>query len=151
MESSGGIYALHSHLNHSCTPNISIRHLDQSQFTRLTIVAKTGIQPGEELTVCYVNPEGDYRTRRREIRQWGFECRCGRCCEEERALVEAQMGGVNGGMNGNGNGDGAGLVFGNGDSNGNGDSDGEGFVFGNGLGTIDQMDLEDELRSAFGM
>lgn len=162
MESNGGIYALHSHLNHTCTPNISVRHLDTTQFTRLTIIAKAPIQPGEELSICYVNPEGAWRVRKRELRQWGFECRCMRCWAEERAEVEAELssGSSSAGIGMDGlvytNGHGVGVENGmmNGHADGNTMMNGRGGSIDQnnfGYGTVNQMDLEDELRGAFGM
>ena len=90
LEAHGGLYTLHSHLNHSCTPNISVRHLEQrTALARITLIAKRVIRPGEELLVTYVNPEMGVRARRRELEGWGFgECDCDRCVEEARVLKE---------------------------------------------------------------
>jgi hypothetical protein len=86
LEAHGGLYTLHSHLNHSCTPNVSVRHLEQrTALARITLLAKRTIKPGEELVVTYVNPEMGVRERRRELEGWGFgECLCARCVKEER-------------------------------------------------------------------
>jgi len=92
MEAHGGIYTLHSHLNHSCDPNTSVRHLDQrTSVSRITVLTKRAIKPGEELLITYVNPKLGYKARREELRAWGFgRCRCERCVEEERmALVNS--------------------------------------------------------------
>ena len=92
MEAHGGIYTLHSHLNHSCDPNVSVRHLDQrSSLSRISVLTKRAIKPGEELLITYVNPKMGYKARREELRAWGFgRCRCERCVEEERmALVNS--------------------------------------------------------------
>jgi hypothetical protein len=90
LEAHGGLYALHSHLNHSCTPNISVRHLDQrNALARITLIAKADIAPGEELVVTYVNPMLNVRARRRKLGEWGFGvCRCARCENEEKELRE---------------------------------------------------------------
>jgi hypothetical protein len=86
LEAHGGLYTLHSHLNHSCTPNVSVRHHDQhTALSRITIVAKRPIAVGEELLVSYVDPAMPVHRRRRELRQWGFGvCMCERCVREER-------------------------------------------------------------------
>jgi hypothetical protein len=90
MEGHGGIYALHSHLNHACAPNVSVRHLDrQNALARIQVIARAPVAPGEELTAAYVNPDMAVRARRRELAQWGFgECRCARCVAEESELRE---------------------------------------------------------------
>lgn len=94
----GGLYLLHSHLNHSCQPTLSISILpppssvttsnqaSRSQPLRLTAVARRDIKPGEELTISYVNPDYPLEVRRRELRFWVIEnCRCPRCVKEEKA------------------------------------------------------------------
>ncbi|KAF5329121.1 hypothetical protein D9758_017147 [Tetrapyrgos nigripes] len=86
LEAHGGLYVLHSHLNHSCTPNISIRHLDQrTALARITVIAKREIEPGEELYITYVNPQLGVRSRQNELEAWGFgRCTCNRCVKEEK-------------------------------------------------------------------
>jgi len=85
LEAHGGLYVLHSHLNHSCDPNISVRHLDQrTALSRITVLAKKDIEPGEELLITYVNPMLSVKARREELEAWGFgKCVCERCVEEE--------------------------------------------------------------------
>ena len=85
LEAHGGLYRLHSHLNHACAPNISVRHLDQrSALSRVTVVAKTAIEPGEELLITYVDPGTSYKERHRRLLEWGFgPCQCERCLAEE--------------------------------------------------------------------
>ncbi|KIO26379.1 hypothetical protein M407DRAFT_24343 [Tulasnella calospora MUT 4182] len=86
LESHGALYRLHSHLNHSCSPNISVQHpfLD-TQPAKISVVAKRPLARGEELTVTYVNPRNSLKKRRRELKEWGFgECQCERCLEEEK-------------------------------------------------------------------
>ncbi|KAG5715510.1 hypothetical protein E4T56_gene4940 [Termitomyces sp. T112] len=88
LEAHGGLYTLHSHLNHSCTPNVSVRHNDRrTALSRITLIAKRSIVAGEELFVTYVNPEMDVRRRRRELQAWGFgECNCVRCLQEAKHM-----------------------------------------------------------------
>lgn len=86
MEAHGGLYVLHSHMNHSCSPNVSVRHITTNNSQRITIIARRAIEPGEELLVSYVNPELDVRARRRELKEWNFGvCQCDRCVEEEKS------------------------------------------------------------------
>jgi hypothetical protein len=55
LESHGGLYVLHSHINHSCEPNVSIRNLHQRvSLSRITAIARSRIEPGEELTITFV-------------------------------------------------------------------------------------------------
>jgi len=93
LEAHGGLYRLHSHLNHSCTPNISVRHLDQrTALSRITVIAREEIDPGEELLITYTNPESNLRDRRRRLSEWGFGlCQCKRCVEEEEVSKDSDM------------------------------------------------------------
>ena len=86
IESHGGIYVVHSHLNHSCIPNISVRHIDtRHALSRISLIAHRVINPGEELFISYVNPKMGVKARRKELVEWGFgECRCKRCLEEAK-------------------------------------------------------------------
>jgi len=103
MEAHGGIYTLHSHLNHSCDPNVSIRHLDRyTALSRITVLTKRTIKAGEELVITYVNPKMGYKARREELRAWGFgRCRCERCMEEERMSLKVGKGDGRKGVDGN--------------------------------------------------
>ena len=96
VETHGGIYTLHSHLNHSCTPNISVRHIDtRNALSRISLIAHRAINPGEELFVSYVNPEMGVKARRKELMEWGFgECRCKRCVEEAKNVKNEREDGV---------------------------------------------------------
>ncbi|KAI0742944.1 SET domain-containing protein [Daedaleopsis nitida] len=86
LEAHGGLYVLHSHLNHACSPNVSVRHFDQrTALSRITLVAKRDIAAGEELFITYVSPELPLEQRRRSLMEWGFgKCMCARCVQEER-------------------------------------------------------------------
>ena len=68
LEAHGGLYILHSHLNHSCTPTLSVRHLDQrTALSRITVIARRNIAAGEELFITYVNPDLPLEQRRRNL------------------------------------------------------------------------------------
>jgi len=92
LEGHGGLYTLHSHLNHDCDPNVSVRHFDQrSALSRISVIAKRDIEPGEELLVSYVDPSLGVKARREKLGAWNFgACRCKRCVEEERTGVTSQ-------------------------------------------------------------
>jgi hypothetical protein len=93
LEAHGGLYTLHSHLNHNCRPNVSVRHLDQrASLSRIAIVAKRDIAVGEELLVTYVDPSLGVGRRRLQLGAWGFgECVCERCMEEEKEVGETSV------------------------------------------------------------
>jgi hypothetical protein len=111
LEGRGGLYVLHSHLNHSCTPNLSVRHLHQStNLSRISVIAKrdiavgrlffTGIRRapphpivGEELFISYVDPALPIAARQHKLREWSFKCECERCKEEE-LIAGGEVGGV---------------------------------------------------------
>lgn len=90
LEAHGGLYTLHSHLNHCCAPNVSVRHLDRKTYlSRITVIAKADIEVGQELLVTYVNPQQSLAARRRELSSWAFGiCRCSRCIKEEKEEKE---------------------------------------------------------------
>lgn len=58
LEINGGLYALHSHLNHSCVPSVAARHIDhRTALARLSVVALKDLKEGEELTITYIDPK----------------------------------------------------------------------------------------------
>ncbi|KAI1435187.1 SET domain-containing protein [Xylaria sp. CBS 124048] len=62
-------------INHDCRPNV---HYRLNNMT-MTAVAVRDIQPGEELTVSYVDVFLPSKARKERIRNWGFECACSLC------------------------------------------------------------------------
>jgi SET domain len=81
----GSIYLVHSHLNHSCDPNVEVKITGRT--SGITVTAKRDIRGGEELLTTYVNPNDELNKRRYDLRiNWGFICSCPRCKEEESAL-----------------------------------------------------------------
>lgn len=76
------IYLLGSHVNHSCEPNISISK-DAARTDPIVVTASADIKAGEELRVCYVNPNLDVNERADLLlKNWGFVCTCARCKRE---------------------------------------------------------------------
>ena len=74
-------------MNHSCEPNVSVRHLHQRDaLARITVLTRREILPGEELTITYVNPELPYLERKRALTEWGFVCNCARCEAEAKEV-----------------------------------------------------------------
>ncbi|KAK0622989.1 hypothetical protein B0T14DRAFT_427228 [Immersiella caudata] len=67
--------------NHDCRPNADyyFDHAALSQF----IHATRDIQPGEELTLSYINPVMQRVARMAKLaRNWGFQCACSHCTQE---------------------------------------------------------------------
>jgi len=89
----GGLYPLHTHLNHCCAPNAA-SHDVLGRLDKLTgfitceiqltlVIAKQEIKPGEEVMISYVNPSWPVGLRKEFLqREYGFECNCARCIEE---------------------------------------------------------------------
>ncbi|EJD50723.1 hypothetical protein AURDEDRAFT_182119 [Auricularia subglabra TFB-10046 SS5] len=92
LEVNGGLYALHSHLNHSCAPTVAARHMDpRTALARLAVVPLWPLKPGQELTITYVDPKMGVVARRAELQAWGIaRCDCTRCLEEEKLPPEMQ-------------------------------------------------------------
>jgi hypothetical protein len=65
---------------------VSVRHLDQrTALSRVTLVARRDIEPGEELTISYVDPSLGVRARREKLGAWNFgTCTCVKCVEDEK-------------------------------------------------------------------
>ncbi|WWC97460.1 hypothetical protein V866_004340 [Kwoniella sp. B9012] len=105
QESSGGLYALHSHLNHNCEPNLQVRNLPKNWTppttlpadlpppmtaatrgtNKISIIVKKTIHPGDELTISYVDQRLSRVERRVKLReQYGFWCGCNRCTREKK-------------------------------------------------------------------
>lgn len=83
----GSIYLVHSHLNHSCDPNVEIKITGRT--SGIKVIAKRDIRGGEELLTTYVNPNDELNKRQYDLRvSWGFICNCSRCKQEEKALKE---------------------------------------------------------------
>ena len=72
-------------MNHSCNPNVSVRHPDRhTALSRITVIAKRNIAVGEELVVTHVDPSLGVREWRSQLVAWFGQCDCERCVEEER-------------------------------------------------------------------
>jgi hypothetical protein len=88
-----------SYFNHSCEPNLAryMVHTDPSGgetntadsstttllpggFDRVSFYTLCDIKKGEELNICYVTPQHEGNSRRRQLLQnYRFYCRCSRC------------------------------------------------------------------------
>ncbi|ORX62282.1 SET domain-containing protein [Hesseltinella vesiculosa] len=77
----GGLYLIHSHINHNCTPNVSIDYssVHRSQY-KLMVRAIRAIPKGEQLCESYVNPRWNKETRQNYLsKSYLFDCQCQRC------------------------------------------------------------------------
>lgn len=91
-EAQGGMFLVHSHLNHSCDPNVKVTHpvsrAGVRQATKITMVANVDIKRGEELFITYLDPNQSLSRRRLLLwRDYMFgPCECRRCLEEFNLL-----------------------------------------------------------------
>ncbi|TLD20404.1 hypothetical protein PspLS_08789 [Pyricularia sp. CBS 133598] len=80
-----GVYAQAAAINHDCRPSINYRLNDITQTT----TAVREIQPGEELSVSYVDLMLPHKERRQRLRDWGFDCKCSKCTASAAAIVRS--------------------------------------------------------------
>ena len=77
-----GLYLQAAAINHSCDPNACQSFHEETKA--LSIRATKDIQPGEEITITYIDIGKPTSWRRRELRKtYGFVCMCHRCCSTE--------------------------------------------------------------------
>lgn len=102
-EAQGGMYLIHSHLNHSCSPNVHVTHPPSKagirQATKVMLIAKKAIRSGEELLITYQDPSLSLARRRLLLwREYMFgPCECDRCrLELEQLDKEDQVEMANG-------------------------------------------------------
>ena len=77
-----GLYLQAAAINHSCDPNACQSFHEESKA--LSIRATKDIQPGEEITITYIDIGKPTSWRRRELREtYGFVCMCSRCSIED--------------------------------------------------------------------
>lgn len=96
MESQGGMYCIHSHLNHSCSPNLRAHHppsrRGMRQATKIALEATEDIPKGSELTITYQDPS--LGVKRRNLLLWREHifgpCPCARCEREVGELSEEE-------------------------------------------------------------
>ncbi|TKY85960.1 hypothetical protein EX895_004785 [Sporisorium graminicola] len=91
MEKFGGLYSLHSFLNHSCNPNVQIRHVPARGILasmKIAALALRPIAPHDELVISYIDP--NTRLGRRQLllyRDYCFgPCTCDKCKAELDAI-----------------------------------------------------------------
>jgi len=81
------IYLQASRLNHSCKPN-TVWSMDSEKRT-LEVRAVRDIQPGEELTVCYIDPVNMVEDRAKLLMaRYNFKCTCEVCSLPKEELLK---------------------------------------------------------------
>lgn len=103
-EAQGGMYLVHSHLNHACEPNVGVTHPPHPragirQATKVVVVARRTIAPGEELFITYQDPSLSLARRRLLLwREYMFgPCACARCESELVGLSDDERRAMEGG------------------------------------------------------
>lgn len=91
MEKFGGLYSLHSFLNHSCSPNLEIRHVPERAILssmKVAAIALCDIHPDDELVISYIDPNTSLARRQLLLyRDYCFgPCTCDKCTTQLGAL-----------------------------------------------------------------
>jgi hypothetical protein len=75
-------------MNHDCRPNAAY-FWDESTMTQY-VHAIRDIQPGEEITITYVDNEKDRNIRMTRLEKtWGFKCNCAACTAHPNFVAES--------------------------------------------------------------
>ncbi|RYP04755.1 hypothetical protein DL765_010073 [Monosporascus sp. GIB2] len=64
-------------INHACDPNAYFQSSQPSLAAR--VIAFRDIEPGEELSLSYVDVGKTYEERQHALQRWGFTCTCAMC------------------------------------------------------------------------
>ncbi|KAH8811514.1 hypothetical protein F5884DRAFT_278761 [Xylogone sp. PMI_703] len=86
------MYPETARMNHDCRPN-AMYYFDPATLIHSTHASRT-IEPGEEITLTYINMLQPYTFRQENLKEhWGFECSCNLCSLEphERAMSDARI------------------------------------------------------------
>lgn len=85
-----GLYPMQATLNHSCSPNVTLlkETVDEEADGRVVARTTADVAQGEELCNSYVDISLPLRRRRRELREYGFDCTCERCVRELAAAAD---------------------------------------------------------------
>ena len=77
-------------MNHNCEPNVTLLKEESEEERDGRVVARLSrdVAHGDELCNAYVDVGLPLRRRRRELREYGFECMCARCLREAAAAAE---------------------------------------------------------------
>ncbi|CAO3568204.1 unnamed protein product [Mortierella alpina] len=88
----GGLYLLHSSLNHACTPNAIIDHPGAGTNYGVSVRLARDIKRDEQLQITYCDPRWKRDTRQQYLRtEYLFTCKCKRCTGSDDGLNEEIM------------------------------------------------------------
>lgn len=76
-------YPLQSCMNHSCCPSAKAFKREEDKDGQAAILACRSIKKGEEVTISYIDEDLELKERRALLADYGFNCKCPRCMEEE--------------------------------------------------------------------
>ncbi|KAF8955593.1 SET domain-containing protein 5, partial [Entomortierella lignicola] len=83
----GGLYLLHSSLNHSCVPNAVIDHPGAGTNYGVSVRLARDIKRDEQLQITYCDPRWNRETRQQYLRtEYLFTCKCKRCTASDDSL-----------------------------------------------------------------
>lgn len=82
-------YSMQACINHSCCPNCHAYKDSGEDDGSAVILAMQDINPGEEITICYIDHEASFRERQEDLRDYGFICKCDRCMTESSCLANS--------------------------------------------------------------
>ncbi|GAB1317386.1 SET domain-containing protein [Madurella fahalii] len=80
------VYPAVSRINHACMPNAYTRFMPEK--LQVSVAAAKDIEEGEEITISYLTLGQPSEERKKNIKQWGFECTCS-LCTASKAEIEA--------------------------------------------------------------
>lgn len=72
-------FPIQSCLNHSCLPNLKAFKRDEDTDGQAVLIATRPIQPGEELTISYIDEDLSWEERKAMLEDYGFLCECKKC------------------------------------------------------------------------
>ncbi|KAF9436103.1 SET domain-containing protein 5 [Entomortierella beljakovae] len=85
----GGLYLLHSSLNHACVPNAIIDHPGAGTNYGVSVRLARDIKRDEQLQITYCDPRWNRETRQEYLRtEYLFTCKCKRCTGPDDRLGE---------------------------------------------------------------
>jgi hypothetical protein len=80
-----GLFVFISKANHSCIPNA--HYIWRADLKSELLIAITNINPGEEITVSYLNNPMAPKQRRFDLKNsFNFDCKCVLCCENDTVI-----------------------------------------------------------------
>ncbi|GAP86997.1 putative mannose-6-phosphate isomerase-like protein [Rosellinia necatrix] len=79
------LYPEVARINHACKPNAFVRFSPTSFDVK--VVAFRDIEIGEEITISYIPLNHPREKRQRDLRRWGFECKCSLCTASKTEIA----------------------------------------------------------------